>query len=109
MSHNKHLNSYQGSELPFVGFDELTQFPENQYNYLHSRLRKLENSDIPIRMRGASNPRGIGHDWVKKRFVDDNSKLPFVPSAYTDNKYLNQDEYSKQLDKLDELTRLQLK
>ena len=84
-------------------------FPENHYNYLHSRLRKLENSDIPIRMRGASNPRGIGHDWVKKRFVDDNSKLPFVPSAYTDNKYLNQDEYSKQLDKLDELTRLQLK
>ena len=93
MSHNKHLNSYQGAELQFVGFDELTQFPENQYNYLHSRLRKLENSDIPIRMRGASNPGGIGHDWVKKRFVDDNSKLPFVPSAYTDNKYLNQDEY----------------
>lgn len=109
LSHNKHLNSYQGAELQFVGFDELTQFPENQYNYLHSRLRKLEDSDIPIRMRGASNPGGIGHDWVKKRFVDDESKLPFIPSAYTDNKYLNQDEYSKQLDKLDELTRLQLK
>ena len=109
LSHNKHLNSYQGAELQFVGFDELTQFPENQYNYLHSRLRKLEDSDIPIRMRGASNPGGIGHDWVKKRFVDDDSKLPFIPSAYTDNQYLNQDEYSKQLDKLDELTRLQLK
>ena len=25
--HNKHLNSYQGVELQFVGFDELTQFP----------------------------------------------------------------------------------
>ncbi|MBE6492866.1 MAG: hypothetical protein E7Z82_08020, partial [Methanobrevibacter sp.] len=109
LSHNKHLNSYQGAELQFVGFDELTQFPENQYNYLHSRLRKLEDSDIPIRMRGASNPGGIGHDWVKKRFVDDESKLPFIPSAYTDNQYLNQEEYSKQLDKLDELTRLQLK
>ena len=109
LSHNKHLNSYQGAELQFVGFDELTQFPENQYNYLHSRLRKLEDSDIPIRMRGASNPGGIGHDWVKKRFVDENSTLPFIPSAYTDNQYLNQIEYSKQLDKLDELTRLQLK
>ena len=51
LSHNKHLNSYQGAELQFVGFDELTQFPENQYSYLHSRLRKLEDSDIPIRMR----------------------------------------------------------
>ena len=108
LSHNKHLNSYQGAELQFVGFDELTQFPENQYNYLHSRLRKLEDSDIPIRMRGASNPGGIGHDWVKKRFVDDESKLPFIPSAYTDNQYLNQEEYSKQLDKLDELTRFSL-
>lgn len=109
LSHNKHLNSYQGAELQFVGFDELTQFPENQYNYLHSRLRKLEDSDIPIRMRGASNPGGIGHDWVKNRFVSDDSKLPFIPSSYLDNSYLNQEEYSKQLDKLDELTRLQLK
>lgn len=109
LSHIKHLNSYQGAELHFVGFDELTQFPENQYNYLHSRLRKNEDSDIPIRMRGASNPGGIGHDWVKKRFVDENSTLPLIPSAYTDNQYLNQVEYSKQLDKLDELTRLQLK
>lgn len=46
---------------------------------------------------------------LKKRFVDDDNKLPFIPSAYTGNQYLNQEEYSKQLDKLDELTRLQLK
>lgn len=32
LSHNKHLNSYHGAELQFVGFDELTQFPENQYH-----------------------------------------------------------------------------
>ena len=55
-------------------------------------------------MRGASNPGSIGHDWVKKRFVEDNSKLPFIPSAYTDNKYLNPEEYLKQLDKLDKHT-----
>ena len=60
-------------------------------------------------MIGASNPSGIGHDLVKQRFVSDDSKLPFIPSSYLDNNYLNQEEYSKQLDKLDELTRLQLK
>ena len=60
-------------------------------------------------MRGASNPGGIGHDWVKQRFVSEDSKLPFIPSSYLDNNYLNQEEYSNQLDKLDELTRLQLK
>ena len=87
LNHNKHLNSYQGAELQFVGFDELTQFPENQYNYLG----------------------GIGHEWVKERFINNNSKLPFIPSAYTDNLYLNQQEYSRQLDKLDALTKQQLK
>lgn len=109
LAHDNDLDQYQGSELQFVGFDELTQFTEKQYTYLHSRLRKLKDSIVPIRMRGASNPGGRGHDWVKKRFISDKSELPFIPSSYLDNKYLDQDEYSKQLDKLDEVTRQQLK
>ena len=56
LNHNNDLDQYQGSELQFVGLDELTQFPENQYTYLHSRLRKLEDSDVPIRMRAGTNP-----------------------------------------------------
>ena len=32
---------YQSAEFQFVGFDELTQFTESQYTYLHSRLRRL--------------------------------------------------------------------
>ena len=47
---------YQGSELSFCAFDELTQFTESQYRYLFSRLRRLAGSDIPLRMRSASNP-----------------------------------------------------
>lgn len=109
LAHNNDLNKYQGAELQFIGFDELTQFPENQYLYLHSRLRKTEDNPIPLRMRGASNPGGVGHEWVKKRFINPNSPCSYVPSAYTDNPYLNHDEYGKQLDKLDELTRQQLK
>jgi len=109
LAHNNDLNKYQGAELQFIGFDELTQFPENQYLYLHSRLRKTEDNPIPLRMRGASNPGGVGHEWVKKRFINADSPCSYVPSAYTDNPYLNHDEYGKQLDKLDELTRQQLK
>lgn len=109
LAHDNDLNKYQGAELQYVGFDELTQFPENQYNYLHSRLRKTENNTIPLRMRGASNPGGRGHEWVKQRFVSDNSVLPFIPSSYLENIHLNHEEYSKQLDKLDEVTRQQLK
>lgn len=109
LAHDNDLDQYQGSELQFVGFDELTQFTEKQYTYLHSRLRKLEDSVVPIRMRAGSNPGGRGHDWVKKRFVDDKSDLPFIPSSYLDNIYLDRDNYGEQLDKLDELTRQQLK
>ena len=109
LAHDNDLDQYQGSELQFVGFDELTQFTEKQYTYLHSRLRKLEDSVVPIRMRAGSNPGGRGHDWVKKRFVDNKSELPFIPSSYLDNVYLNRDNYGQQLDKLDELTRQQLK
>lgn len=109
LAHDNDLDQYQGSELQFVGFDELTQFTEKQYTYLHSRLRKLEDSVVPIRMRAGSNPGGRGHDWVKKRFVDEKSVLPFIPSSYLDNVYLDRDNYGEQLDKLDEVTKQQLK
>lgn len=107
--HDSHLDQYQGAELDFVGFDELTQFTEKQYTYLYSRLREPSDSNIPIRMRVASNPGGRGHEWVKKKFIDDDSDFPFIPSAYTDNKYINKEDYGNRLDKLDELTRQQLK
>ena len=107
LNHDNALDQYQGAEFQFVGFDELTQFSERQYTYLHSRLRRLENSEVPIRMRAGSNPGGRGHEWVKKRFI--NGAVAFIPSAYTDNKYLDIEQYGNQLDKLDELTRLQLK
>ena len=109
LAHNNDLDQYQGAELQFVGFDELTQFPENQYTYLHSRLRKLEDSDVPIRMRAGTNPGGRGHDWVKDRFIKDDAPNPFIASSYLDNIFLDREQYGHQLDKLDELTKLQLK
>ncbi|WP_458454366.1 phage terminase large subunit [Methanobrevibacter sp.] len=109
LAHNNDLMKYQGAELQYIAFDELTQFPENQYNYLHSRLRKTEDNPIPLRMRAGSNPGGRGHVWVKNKFINPNSSIPFVPSSYLENIHLDHEEYSKQLDKLDELTRQQLK
>lgn len=106
LSHDNDLDQYQGSELQFVGFDELTQFTERQYTYLHSRLRKLKKSNIPIRMRAGSNPGGRGHDWVKSKFIL--GEVPFIPSSYLDNVHLDTDEYAKSLEKLDELTKRQL-
>ena len=107
LAHNNDLNKYQGAELQYIAFDELTQFPENQYSYLHSRLRKKKDNPIPLRMRAGTNPGGIGHDWVKAKFI--NGDVPFIPSSYLENIYLNQEEYTKQLLKItNELDRQRL-
>lgn len=102
---------YQGSEFQFIGFDEVTQFKETQYLYLHSRLRRLENSTIPIRMRAASNPGDIGHEWVKARFITEESRdkdCLFIPASLSDNPHLDRNSYIQSLQKLDPITREQL-
>jgi len=100
---------YQSAEFQFVGFDELTQFEENQYRYLFSRIRRLEGVNIPLRMRSASNPGNIGHDWVKQRFmIEGQSKgRVFIPATLDENKNLDRLEYIKSLDELDPITRRQ--
>ncbi len=39
LDHVADMYRYQGAEFQFIGFDELTQFPEAPYRYLFSRLR----------------------------------------------------------------------
>jgi len=101
---------YQSAEFQYVAFDELTQFKESAYRYLFSRLRRLEDSAVPIRMRSATNPGGEGHDWVKKRFImpHNDPNRAFVPAKLWDNPYLDTEEYIASLEKLDAVTRAQL-
>jgi predicted phage terminase large subunit-like protein len=100
---------YQSAEFQFIGFDELTQFTKDQYRYLFSRLRRLENSHVPLRMRAASNPGGIGHDWVKQRFMIEGAEYNrvFIPAKLTENPYIDQESYIKSLSNLDPITRRQ--
>jgi predicted phage terminase large subunit-like protein len=100
---------YQSSEFQFIGFDELTQFEEADYRYLFSRLRRLESSQVPLRMRAASNPGGIGHDWVKQRFLVEGPTAGrvFVPARLDDNPHLDRQEYVASLSQLDPITRAQ--
>lgn len=100
---------YQSAEFQYIGFDELTQFTESQYRYLFSRLRRLENSSIPLRMRAASNPGNIGHDWVKRRFMVEGKEYGrvFIPAKLDDNPSLDKKEYVRSLNNLDPITRRQ--
>ncbi|MCK4302608.1 MAG: phage terminase large subunit, partial [Candidatus Eisenbacteria sp.] len=101
---------YQSAAFQFIGFDELTQFPEISYTYLFSRLRRLKGFNVPVRMRSASNPGNIGHEWVRQRFlIEGKSKgRIFIPARLDDNPYLDRAEYVKSLMELDPITRAQL-
>lgn len=100
---------YQGARFNFVGFDEVTQFEEICYTYLFSRLRKDKDNKIPTRMRIATNPGGIGHEWVKKRFITERTPdRVFIFSGLDDNPYLDKDDYKRGLAELDDLDREQL-
>ena len=60
---------YQGAEMPIIGVDELTQFPMAWIEYLLTRNR-TSNADWPVMFIAGTNPGGIGHGWVKSRFID---------------------------------------
>lgn len=102
---------YQGAEFSFLGWDELTQFSETQYTYLLSRLRRLEGSNVPLRVRAASNPGGVGHEWVRQRFLIEGEEAgrPFIPARLEDNPHLDQAAYESSLALLDPVTRAQLR
>jgi predicted phage terminase large subunit-like protein len=102
-------DQYQGANYHFIGVDELTQFDERQYTWLMSRNRKAVEDDIPLRMWSTSNPGGRGHEWVKSRFLlDETQGRSFIRARLDDNPHLNFNEYSATLSNLDPFTRQQL-
>lgn len=106
----KDIFRYQGAALAYCGWDELTQFDEFPYRYLFSRLRKRKDLPIPLRIRAGFNPGGIGHEWVRARFVDgQNDKRRFVPAKLEDNPHLDRETYENSLNELDPVTRAQLR
>lgn len=102
---------YQGAEFQYVGWDELTQFPDRRaYTYLLSRIRRPANSRIPLRSLAASNPGGKGHSWVAEDFdvLLDGDGNPFYPARVTDNPYIDREAYIEGLMHLHPTTRAQL-
>ena len=104
---------YQSSEYDVIRFDELTHFTEEQYVYLISRVRGANS--FPKQVKSSTNPGGVGHSWVKDRFVDpappntefvgsDGISRIFIPSLLSDNKPLNDSDpnYRKRLEALPE-------
>ena len=69
MQYEQDRKKYQGQAYDFIGFDELTHFTYLMYNYMWSRNR-ANGPGTRVYMRATANPGGIGHSWVKSRFID---------------------------------------
>ncbi len=104
---------YQSAEYDVIRFDELTHFTEFQYRYLISRVRGANG--YPKQIKSSTNPGGVGHAWVKARFVDpapqgtlfwgeDGGSRIFIPSKIDDNRFLMEGDpkYKARLEALPE-------
>lgn len=60
--------SYQGTEYGCIAFEEITEFLEEQVDMMITRLRSTVPGVRP-HMIATTNPGGVGHAWVKRRFV----------------------------------------
>lgn len=109
---------FQGAAYQFVGWDELTHWPDSRaYEWISlSRVRRAEGSKVPLRALSTSNPGGPGHQWVKDRFVGGTDihgnyvpgQYPYVPARVTDNPHLDSAAYIESLSRLHPVTRAQL-
>lgn len=111
LQNSRDLMKYQGAEIHWLFIDELTHFTLEEYNFLKTRLRASTQLNIKPVVRCASNPGGIGHSWVKQRFIDAGeplkvhenrevsqalgresvTTLQYIPARATDNPYISED------------------
>ncbi len=129
LQHTQDRVNYQGKRYDFIDFDELTQFLWEEYSYLFSRNRP-NGPGTRCYIRAQANPGGIGHGWVKERFITAGRPMEtiwekvrirfpdgqtqtrwksriFVPSLVFDNKILleNDPDYLTRLASLPEQER----
>lgn len=101
------VTRYQSAEYDVLRFDELTHFTESQFTYLISRVRGANG--YPKQVKSTTNPGGVGHHWVKARYIDpmppgtvaefDGGSRLFLPACLADNPFLRRadPDYEKRL------------
>lgn len=70
---------FHGHEFPFIGWNELCKYPTSK---LYQMMMGVNRSSftpekdnpnippIPLEVFSTTNPWGIGHGWVKRKFID---------------------------------------
>lgn len=104
---DKDVNRYQGQEYDVIFMDEATHFTEYMFDTLKVCVRGANR--FPKRFYLTCNPGGVGHEWVKRLFINRvyrDSERPedyqFIKALVYDNRALmdNDPEYVRQLESL---------
>lgn len=85
---------YQGQEYEVIGFEEATQFTEFQMRYIATSNRTTR-TDFSPRIYYTCNPGGVGHEFIKRLFInrqftefENPDDYVFIPAKVSDNKVL---------------------
>jgi len=104
---------YQGHEYQKMLIEELTQIPTlERYLRLISSCRTT-HQELPAQVFSTANPGGVGHLWVKERFIDpsepnrpfigeDDLRRVYIPATIDDNPVLKEADpnYVKRIESL---------
>jgi|SRR6516162_27876 len=103
------VHKYDSMEINLYTPDELTTFTEYIYLYIGFTRVRTSSPELPAIIRAAGMPGGIGHTFVKKRFVTPypqggvkiigkgGVKRIYIHSTVADNPHADP-EYTKRLD-----------
>jgi hypothetical protein len=98
LANEETANNYIGHEYTWMGFDQLDSWPkQTTVDKLKANLRNPHG--IKSRMVSTGNPGGVGHNWIKARYIDPckprklitngTSQIKcFIPATVYDNKIL---------------------
>lgn len=107
------VHKYDSMEINLYTPDELTSYTEWIYLYIGFTRVRSSDPSLPSIIRAAGMPGGIGHGWVKKRFVEpfkDGGKIIvgrggvkriFIRATQADNPHIDQ-TYASSLEALPE-------
>lgn len=103
IEHERDYGRYHGHQYTGISFDEVTEYPTP--SGLLKMLSTLRSAaGVPCTVRLTGNPGGIGHAWVKARYIDvappycpymdpdTGFTRMYVPSRTTDNQILLQND-----------------
>lgn len=60
--------SYHGHAYPWIGWEELTTWPDSSGYLKMFSCNRSTKVGMPLRVRSTTNPYGVGHNWVKARW-----------------------------------------